>query len=359
MIRDELTVKVGVNRRWRGEKLGMAPSERRWARYNNGFVSEEHTMTSLLDQIELGCSFTAVLGGCSGQCCGAWCINPVHKEISGHCGRPSGYRRNQHFESSQFIALDFDTGDERSAFEYLVSRPLIAEYVSFLYTTLSHTVEHPKARAVFIIDAAVTDPDLYRRFKRAVMAKMPWGDASVHDPARMVYGSNPGSGQSVFLGNVLPLMVLEALMEEHRTEMEAEQPRRDLPRISSGRIFGATPAERYINRAIQQEVAWVSNQVEGTGQRHAGLLISSMKLASLSISEWLPAEAREGIDPYALLLLAAEANGYVAKYGDVHARQTIADGIAYARPRPDPDTQISTKPRLRWSGGQWVKAVRV
>ena len=154
-------------------------------------------------------------------------------------------------------------------------------------------------------------------------------------------------------------MVLEALMEEHRTEMEAEQPRRDLPRISSGRIFGATPAERYINRAIQQEVAWVSSQVEGTGQRHAGLLISSMKLASLSISEWLPAEAREGIDPYALLLLAAEANGYVAKYGDVHARQTIADGIAYARPRPDPDTQISTKPRLRWSGGQWVKAVRV
>ena len=33
-------------------------------------------------------------------------------------------------------------------------------------------------------------------------------------------------------------------------------------------------------------------------------------------------------------------------------------GIAYAQPRPNPDSSNSTKPRLRWSGGQWVKVVR-
>ncbi|MDA1129636.1 MAG: hypothetical protein O2913_13220, partial [Chloroflexi bacterium] len=179
-----------------------------------------------------------------------------------------------------------------------------------------------------------------------------------HDPARMFYGSNPRSGQTLFLGNRLPTMVLDDLVEEHRIQMEAEQPQRDLTRISPGRVLGSTPAERYVNSAIQQEVAWVSSQIEGTGERHKGLLIASMKLGSLSLAEWLPAEARESIDACALLMPAATANGYIAKYGEVAARQTISDGIAYASPRPDPVSINSSKPRLRFSGGRWVKAVR-
>ena len=350
---------ISINRAWPGEKLGLPPAERRWAKYNGSFIAEDHEPVTLLGQITQGFSFTAVLGGCQGVCCGTWCTNPTHKKTPDHCGRPRGYRRNQHFVSAQFIALDFDTGDERSTINFLARNPLIARYVSFLYTTLSHTPEIPKARAVFVFDSAVTDPNLYRRFKRAVMAKLPWGDASVHDPARMFYGSHPQSGHSVSLGNLLPLAVAEDLMEEHRAELEAEQPRRNLPRVASARVFGATPAERYANTAVQKEVTRVSSQVEGTGERHKGLLISSMKLASLGLSDWLPAAIREGIDPYALLLPAAEANGYVAKYGEAHARQTIADGAAYARPRPNPDTQKSTNPMLRWSGGQWVKAVQV
>ncbi|MCH8898039.1 MAG: hypothetical protein IIC33_07070, partial [Chloroflexi bacterium] len=99
-----------------------------------------------------------------------------------------------------------------------------------------------------------------------------------------------------------------------------------------------------------------SVRVEGTGERHKGLLISAMKLASVRLSDWLPTDIRDGIDPQALLLPAALANGYVAKYGESVARRTIADGMSFARPRPSPET--SSKPRLRWSGGQWVKAVR-
>jgi hypothetical protein len=88
------------------------------------------------------------------------------------------------------------------------------------------------------------------------------------------------------------------------------------------------------------------------------LLIAALKLASLGLSDWLPAELRERIDIPALLLPAAQANGYIAKYGESMARQTIEDGIAYGRPRPKPDLQGYRKPRLRWSAGQWVKAVR-
>jgi len=355
-LQPNIRFSISINRAWPGEKLGSPPAERRWATYNGRFIAEKHEPATFLNQITQGFSFTAVLGECPGICCGRWCTNASHSKPD-HCGRPWAYRRNQHFDSAQFIALDFDTGDERSTFAYLVNQPLIAEYVSFLYTTLSHTVEHPKARAVFIIDTPVIDPELYRRFKRAVMAQLPWGDTSVHDPARMFYGSHPRLGQTLFLGNLLPKTVLEELMEAHRIRMEAEQPRRSLPRISSNLVFGATPAERYINTALQQEAVWVSRQVEGTGQRHIGLLISSMKLASLSLCEWLPEEARRCIDPYALLLPSAAANGYVAKYGEVHARQTIADGIAYASPRAKPDTNKSFNPRLRWRGGHRVDGV--
>ena len=350
---------VSINRFWPAQKLGMPPSERRWAGYNNSFVTEEHTSASLLEQIALGYSFCAVLGGCQGVCCGGWCTASEHKGLSEHCGRPHGYRRNQHFQSAQSIALDFDTGNEWSGFEYLLLQPLIAQQGAFLYTTLNHTPEHPKSRAVFITDAPFTDPDHYRRAKRAVMAQLPWGDASVHDPSRLFYGSHPHQGQNHYLGNVLPLSIVDQLIETHRSQPEAEQPRRDLPRIPASRVMGTTPAERYLNTAIQQEGAWVSSRVEGTGERHKGLLISAMKLASLRLSDWLPTEIRGGIDPHALLLPAAQTNGYIAKYGESVARQTIADGIAYARPRPNPDSRDSSRPRLRWSGGQWVKSVTV
>ena len=348
---------ISINRTWPAEKLGLPPAERRWGKYNGNFIAEEHTPISLLDQITQGYSFTAVLGGCQGICCGAWCTKLDHK-VPDHCGRPNGYRRNQHFQSAQFIALDFDTGDVQSSFEYLLEQPLIAKHGAFLYTTLSHKPDGPKCRVVFIIDAPITDPDQYRRAKRAVMAQLPWGDASVHDPARLFYGTNPKQGQTHYLGKMLTLAMINLLMEQHRSELEAEQPRRELPRIQASRIMGATPAERYVNTAIQQEAAWVTSRIEGTGERHKGLLISAMKLASLSLSEWLPPEARGGIDPHALLLPAAHANGYVSKYGKSAARQTISDGIAYARPRLSPDSQNSSQPRLRWSGGQWVKAVR-
>ena len=77
-----------------------------------------------------------------------------------------------------------------------------------------------------------------------------------------------------------------------------------------------------------------------------------MKLGSLGLSDWLPAETREGIDPHALLLPAAQTNGYIDKYGEWVARQTIADGIVYARSRPQPTSWNVSSPRVwRVRGG--------
>jgi hypothetical protein len=349
---------TSINRRWPAQKLGLPPAEKRWARYNSSFKAEEYTPASLLEQVAHGYSFTAVLGGCQGACCGFWCTKPEHRAIPGHCGRPHGYRANRHFESAQIIASDFDTGDARSTFDYLLGIPLIAGHSTFLYTTLSHTPQHPKARVVFITDEPFTDAAQYRRTQLALMDQFPWGDASVHDPSRLFYGTHPREGMTHYQGNILPLAVVDELIEEYRSRLEAEQERRVLPRMPSSKLMGSTPAERYVNAAVQAEAAWLSSQVEGTGERLRGLLIAAMKLASLRLSEWLPDDVRATIDPYAALLPAAVANGYIAKYGETMAYRTIADGIAYATPRGAPDSHNPSWPRLSWSGGRWVKAVR-
>jgi hypothetical protein len=176
-------------------------------------------------------------------------------------------------------------------------------------------------------------------------------DQSVTDPARLFYGSKDCG--SLWLGNILPLVVVDELIETHCATLEQE--RGHIPEIDPSRIMGDTPAERYAQRVIQKEAAWLASRIEGTGKRHRSLLIAAMKLESLRLAEWLPTDIRESIDPYALLMPATQANGYWDKYGEKTVRQTISDGIGYAKPRPIPEswaTIPTPKPRVwRVRGG--------
>jgi hypothetical protein len=357
---DNITFSVSVNRLFAGQKLGMPPEEKRWANYNSSFHQEEHTPVSLLAEVEKGHAFTCALGGCQGLHCGNWCTAEECKGIPGHCGRPARHRLNRHFQSAQYIPLDFDTGDERSTFDYLLVDPCIVKYGSFLYTTLSYSVESPKSRGVFITDTPFTVPEDYRLAKRALMARFPWGDASVNDPARLFYGTHPQRGQTYYLGNILPMSVVDQLVKQYRIDLESQQTRRDLPKIDPGQVMGDTPAERYVNAAIQQEATWVAGRTEGTGERHRDLLVAAMKLGSLKLAEWLPENVREAIDPYTVLLPSAREKGYVGKYGEADAIRTIWDGLSYATPRPAPDKwHNQTQPRVwRVKGGYLKVAVR-
>jgi len=347
---------VSINRYLPGQKLGLG--DRRWGRYNGSFQPETHSPESLLHEVELGHAFSAVQGICQLEHCGRRCC-PERKNDREHCGRPAGYRLNRHWVEAQHIGLDFDNGDSRSSLDYLLSVPFIAQHAAFAYTTLSHTPTCPKARVVFITDVAFTDADYYRRAKRAVMASLPWGDTAVHDPSRFFYGTNPESGTTRYLGQLLSLVTVDGLIEGHRDHLELEQGARALPRIPSHQVGGGTAAERYVNTAIQQEVAWLASRVEGTGERHRGLLLAALKLGSLKQSEWLPVQVRNNLDPLGSLLTAAHRNGYVEKYGEEAARRTIADGVAYSKSRQKPSSWNSSGGRRTWSGGQWVKSVTV
>src|SRR5918996_5103046 len=148
------TFSVSINRLFPGQKLGMPPEEKRWARYNSSFHEEEHTPDSLLVEIEKGHSFTCSLGRCQGLHCGTWCAAEECKGIPGHCGRPAGYRHSHHFKSSQVLALD-DDGRNLSIDE-LLADSFIAQYASFIYPTISWSPDNRKWRIVFVATEAMT-----------------------------------------------------------------------------------------------------------------------------------------------------------------------------------------------------------
>jgi hypothetical protein len=303
-----LEFEIGINRLYPGEKLPQG--DPRWGEYTRAFHQEVHRVDSLIELVNQGFAFS-----------------PVMRD---------SHRSQENFLSAQHVGLDSDTGDAQSSLETLAQDPFISDNAAFLYTTHSSTPEHPKARIVLILDHLITDRAEYRLAQQALAWKYEFTDHSVAEESRFFYGA-PGCAV-VKLGQVLTLDVLQqqvigpylAYLRE-----QADSVKR-IPHSTALTVMGLSRAERYANRAVQEEVAWLSSRQEGTGQRHLGLLIAAMKLESLRHAEWLPAEVREGLDPYSHLLAAARANGYVAKYGETATRRTIADGIRYSVPRPKP-----------------------
>ena len=64
------------------------------------------------------------------------------------------WRDASNYEAGQHIALDFDTEDHRSTLPELTADKFIAKHGAMIYTTMSHTPEAPRARAVFLLDAS-------------------------------------------------------------------------------------------------------------------------------------------------------------------------------------------------------------
>lgn len=350
---------VAINRLLPHEKLGPQGADRRWASFNDSFQNEYLNAWGLFEEVMRGNAFCAELGGCRLVECGHWCRrNGCNKCGSDHCGRPHGYRLNRHFAGVQTLELDFDTGDERSTPKYWQTDPIVARHAAFAYETLSSTFKNPRWRPVFVVDEPIDDPSYARRARLALISQFPWSDHSINDPSRFFFGAKR-NGDSIFMGNVLPVAVVDELIKDRQTQLHDEQGRREPPRVPSSHVIGCTPAERYVKAAIHQEAAWLASRVEGTGERHIGLLLAALKLASLAQCDWLPAEVRSKIDPVAALLPAAQQNGYSPKCGEGAARRTIADGVAYSKPRPRPGSWDSRGAPIVWSGGNWVRSVAV
>src|SRR5690606_36496793 len=101
-----------------------------WSRFNGQFQNVDISPVKLVSLIHKGHAYTT-----------------QHKR----------YRKADNFLCGQHLALDLDTEDERSSFDYLLQREFIAHNASFLYTTASHTEQNPKCRVVFVLDRPIYD----------------------------------------------------------------------------------------------------------------------------------------------------------------------------------------------------------
>lgn len=147
MTQPHSTIKfnIGICPLWPGEKL--ADGDLRWGRYTRSFVRKCHTIETLAVAVAVhGFSISAVV--------------------------KDQYRKAGNFVSAQHLGLDFDAADETSSIEALCEVPLIRDHAAFVYETPSSTAEHPKARAIFILDSPFLDADEYRSAVLAVLWKV-------------------------------------------------------------------------------------------------------------------------------------------------------------------------------------------
>jgi hypothetical protein len=316
------TFLVAVNRQVRGK---LPPGSADFGRFNMGFQNEEMTLDGLIAAITAGHAWTA-----------------PHEHVRRH--RPTSrrpdhlttYRVKENVISSQLLALDADTGDERSTFAAWLADPFVARHAALLHETASATPDDPRTRVIFLLDEPLP-PAEYELALQALLARYPFCDQSVRHAAAAFFGAP--NCRYVRLGNVLPVETLQAeliapLEETRELERAARaeaRARRLAERLAKGPLPAVAPPELvavYVREALRGEAETVAELPAGQGLRHLQLFTAAIRLGSLQAAPWLSSAAAEELaGARDALLDAAERNGYTADYGFDDAVRTVDNGL--------------------------------
>jgi hypothetical protein len=175
---------------------GKIPAgDSRWKDFNDSFVNQDVETLDFANAIYTGHSYAA------------W-----------HRGR----RSVENFLQGQHIAVDMETGDKRSTVDYILKMEFVQVYGGLVYTTPSHTIADPRARAVFFLDQPIADPVAYKTAIGFVYSLFPGSDTSCVDCSRFFYGSV--NCQIEWLDNVLPLSHLRTYYTRWGCHTPADAP---------------------------------------------------------------------------------------------------------------------------------------
>lgn len=183
----------------------LPQGDQRWAEFNDSFENLTLAPLEIANLIYKGYSFTT------------W-----------HDGR----RKLEHFICGQHVAIDMDTGDERSAIDTLAAHPWVRMYASLVYTTPSHKPEAPRARVLFLLDTPIESAAAYGEIVQFLMAQFDDPDTGCKDASRFFYGSL--NCDLVTLDNVLPLAQLRRLyaVDARKNKRRPVKAAPDLPVIN-------------------------------------------------------------------------------------------------------------------------------
>lgn len=206
----EQLYKVSINRYPLDHKIPQGDPI--WARFNAGFDNSEITPLRLANALFEGRSITT------------W-----HKD---------NRRITANYLLGQHIGLDFDSGPNADMYQLLTDR-FVNKYGSLVYTTMSHTEEEPRCRAIFLLDTPIMQAKNYTMAVSALLWIFGTADRQCKDAVRFFYGSP--NCQFQLLGNVLPLEVVKKTITSYLE--------------SGAREKKKTTNREYSAPASQQEVA--------------------------------------------------------------------------------------------------------
>lgn len=166
----------------------IPPLDPIWPRFNSSFDNHELEAEHILQAVYDGKSITT-----------------QHKD---HWRVTANYLCGQH------LGLDFDAGDKTSSIDYLANDKFISRYGSFLYTTMSHTDEHPRARVIFLLDTPIMQAKNYTLAAAALLWLFGTADRQCKDAVRFFYGAK--GCRFEYINSVLPLEVIKKLIGQYQ-----------------------------------------------------------------------------------------------------------------------------------------------
>lgn len=160
------------------------------------------------------------------------------------------WRHSKNYELGQHLGIDFDTEDGRSSLPQLMKDPFISRHAALVYTTPSHTPDKPRARAVFLLDTPIRQPQNYVLAATALLWIFGSADRQCKDAARFFYGGKPGACEMEWLAHELPLSLVKDLIKRYQETGNHERKHLD-------RQYQPTSAnEREVVAALQHIKAW-------------------------------------------------------------------------------------------------------
>lgn len=195
----------------------------------------------------------------------------------------NNHRKGDYFKSAQIMGVDFDKGP---GVIQLLNKPLVDEHAFLVYATASSTDAAPRSRALFALDAPITDALEYRKLvKRLLLAfEVENVDDQCKDTVRIFYGS-AGKKISDVPHAVLPVEVLERL-PPHPDELEKPPPDVPIRLIEPTDKTGMTRLEAYARSAKENILNDLALLPDGNDMRHGAINAAVMKLAAFSKGGW-------------------------------------------------------------------------
>lgn len=196
----------------------LPPGDPNWSKFNASFDNLNVIAERLLDMIYKGQSITT-----------------HHKDH---------WRTSANYICGQHLGLDFDCGDKSSSLSALSQDKFIQKYASFLYTTMSHTEEHPRTRVIFLLDGPIMQSKNYTQAASALLWLFGTADRQCKDAVRFFYGSPKCEFE--WIDQVLPLDVIKKLIAQYQETGCSER------RKAIHKDYMAPPSQQEVSDALQK-----------------------------------------------------------------------------------------------------------